>query len=71
MVEHKDANMKDFLAVVDITEEEMTKILDASAIMKKRYRTGVPESHYQGKTLGMYFEKPSLRTRVSLETAIN
>ena len=63
--------MKDFLAVVDITAEEMALIIDESARMKKRYRDGERETVYRGKTLGMYFEKPSLRTRVSLETAMN
>lgn len=62
--------MKDFLAVVDLSVDQMAAILDESARMKKRYRVGVPDQLYQGKTLGMYFEKPSLRTRVSLESAI-
>ena len=63
--------MKDFLAVVDLNPDDMKTILDASARLKHRYRTGIHDPLYHGKTLGMYFEKPSLRTRVSLETAIN
>ncbi len=63
--------MKDFLTVVDLSVDEINLILDESAAMKTRYHAGVPDSLYQGKTLGMYFEKPSLRTRASLETAMN
>ena len=63
--------MKDFLAVVDLSVDEIKQILEESAKMKKRLRLGIPDLLYQGKTLGMYFEKPSLRTRVSLETAMN
>ncbi len=63
--------MKDILAVIDLSTEELELVLAESAFMKRRYRAGIHDPLYQGKTLGMYFEKPSLRTRVSLESAMN
>lgn len=63
--------MKHVLSVIDLPREDLESILDKSASMKTRYRQGIHDPLYQGKTLGMYFEKPSLRTRVSLESAMN
>ncbi len=63
--------MKNILSVIDLSRDELESILAESVRMKERYRSGVVDSLYQGKTLGMYFEKPSLRTRVSLECAMN
>lgn len=63
--------MKHILSVIDLTRDELEQILDESAVMKSRYRKGIHDPFYRGKTLGMYFEKPSLRTRVSLECAVH
>ena len=63
--------MKHILTVIDLSRDDLELILSESAGMKTRHRAGIYDSFYQGKTLGMYFEKPSLRTRVSLEAAIN
>ena len=63
--------MKHILSVIDLTQDDLERILAESAVMKARHRQGIHDPLYQGKTLGMYFEKPSLRTRVSLECAIN
>ncbi len=63
--------MKHILSCVDLTPEDLERIIFESAKMKERYRKNITEELFRGKTLGMYFEKPSLRTRVSLECAIN
>ena len=63
--------MKHILSVIDMSRDDLELVLDRSALMKERHRKGVHDPLYQGKTLGMYFEKPSLRTRVSLESAMN
>ncbi len=63
--------MKHILSIIDLTPADLDLILTESALMKDRYRQGIFDPLYQGKTLGMYFEKPSLRTRVSLESAMN
>ena len=63
--------MKHILSTIDLEPDDFRLILDESARLKKRMRQGVSDPLWQGKTLGMYFEKPSLRTRVSLECAMN
>lgn len=67
---NKGTGMTNILSVIDITPGQLEQILAASLVMKNRYRQGFYDTTYAGKTLGMYFEKPSLRTRVSLECAI-
>lgn len=62
--------MKHVLSILELTREDLEQILDQSAAMKARLRAGIHDPLYRGKTLGMYFEKPSLRTRVSLESAV-
>jgi ornithine carbamoyltransferase len=51
------------LEIDDLSRDELVEVLDRSE------RTDMP-SHYRGKTVGLYFEKPSLRTRHSCETAV-
>lgn len=62
--------MINILSVIDLTPDQLECILTESLVMKYRYRKGIHDTMYQGKVLGMYFEKPSLRTRVSLECAV-
>ncbi len=61
--------MKHILSVVSLEPADFLRILDESARMKARLKQGIFDPLCRGKTLGMYFEKPSLRTRVSLECA--
>lgn len=62
---------KDFINILDFTTEELEDFLKKAVILKARKRAGMVEDTMKGKTLGMYFEKDSLRTRVSLEVAMN
>lgn len=62
---------KDILSVADLTRDELEEILEASARTKADYKQGIRADIWRGRTLGMYFEKPSLRTRVSQECAVN
>lgn len=62
--------MINILSVIDLTPDQLERILAESMTMKARYQKGIHDTMYQGKVLGMYFEKPSLRTRVSLECAV-
>src|SRR5262245_40007464 len=56
---------RDFLAVTDLTREEIARLFDLAERMKRRsYR----ETPLAGKTLAMIFAKSSTRTRVSFET---
>jgi ornithine carbamoyltransferase len=61
-----------FLDLLDLPTETLRGILDASASMKAvraRDRRGSPRP-LDGKTLGMIFDRPSTRTRVSFDLAM-
>lgn len=59
-----------FLQVDDLSAEELTEVLELAAEMKHRQRTGNRTRTLPNHTLGMLFEKPSTRTRVSFETGM-
>jgi len=60
---------RDLISLADLSAEEARAILDLAAEVKKN-----PAAHSRdlaGKTLVMFFEKPSLRTRVTFETGMS
>ncbi|MEX2228844.1 MAG: ornithine carbamoyltransferase [Dehalococcoidia bacterium] len=57
---------RDFVSILDLSPQSLTRLLDLSLGMK---RDGVGPV-LQGQTLALVFEKPSLRTRVSFEMAM-
>ena len=60
--------IKHFLDLDQIKAQELRSILDLS----KSYKQGITSGQdtHKGKTLGLIFEKPSTRTRVSFEIAM-
>jgi len=60
--------MRDFISIADIDRTSMTGLFDLATELK-RDRTG--SNDLAGKTVGLLFHKPSLRTRVSFEVAMN
>lgn len=60
--------VRHFLSSDDITEGEQKSILERARQLKES--RGRHKKSLAGKTLGMMFEKPSTRTRVSFEVAI-
>ena len=62
--------MKDFIEIGDLTGEQIRRLLDRAVADKARFRAGDLPATLARKTLAMIFEKPSLRTRVSFETAM-
>jgi ornithine carbamoyltransferase len=68
--ENAQKNMKDFLAVSDYTPEQLHEILDLSIYLKSEWQHGGNAPLLKGKVLGMIFQKPSLRTRVSFDMAM-
>jgi len=56
------------LSLFDMTSEEIRRVLDLSAEFKARLDYGDRPALLAGHTVGLLFEKPSLRTRVSFET---
>jgi len=62
--------MKHFLAVSDLSSGDVQELLDVAIKLKEEYfKKGNPPL-FKGKVLGMIFQKPSLRTRVSFDMAM-
>ncbi len=62
--------MKNFLDISDYPPEELQGMLDLAIHLKKEYLTNGNPPLFKGKVLGMIFQKPSLRTRVSFDMAM-
>ncbi|RJP50390.1 MAG: ornithine carbamoyltransferase [Anaerolineaceae bacterium] len=62
--------MKDFLAISDYSSDEIQDLLDVAVKLKKEYFEKGNEPILKGRVLGMIFQKPSLRTRVSFDMAM-
>ncbi len=58
---------RDLLSVADLTAAEMSAVLDAAQALKRGADPGRP---LHGRSLAMIFQRPSNRTRVSFEVAI-
>jgi len=58
------------LTLLDLSRENFTKYFDRAFELKKRRKQGIVETSLAGKTLGLIFDKPSTRTRISFETAM-
>jgi len=61
---------KDFLDIIDFSQEELQELLDLAVRLKREYKEGGNEPVLKGKVLAMIFQKPSLRTRVSFDMAM-
>lgn len=62
--------MKDFLAISDYTSDEVKEFLELAVKLKKQYFKKGNKPIFKGKVLGMIFQKPSLRTRISFDMAM-
>jgi ornithine carbamoyltransferase len=60
--------MRHVLSLLDLSSEEIFRILELSNELKSRLKQGERPSLLQNRVAGLIFEKPSLRTRVSFET---
>ena len=61
---------RDFLRVADWSGEELIELLDLADRLKDERKRYVDEPLLPGRSVGLVFEKPSLRTRVSFELAV-
>lgn len=61
---------RDLLTILDLSAEEIEALLQRATLMKERLKKGKLEASLAGKTLGLLFDKPSTRTRVSFEVAM-
>ena len=62
--------MKDFLAIADYSPAEIQDLLDLAVTLKNEWKTQGNPPYLKDKVLGMIFQKPSLRTRVSFDMAM-
>lgn len=61
---------RDFLSLADLSRSEMDALLKRSLVLKRRWKKSLVDSPLAGKSLGLIFDKPSTRTRVSFEVAM-
>jgi ornithine carbamoyltransferase len=61
---------QDFLTIYDLTPEDVNRVLDRGLDLKRKHHAGRLEPLVKGKSMGMVFRKPSLRTRISFEMAM-
>ena len=61
---------KDLLCITSLDKQEIDELLCRSLGLKREQKEGATHLSLQGKTLGMLFEKPSTRTRVSFEVGM-
>jgi ornithine carbamoyltransferase len=64
------ASNKDFVNILDHDKAYLSALIDKAIADKALFRAGKLPATLARKTLVMYFEKPSLRTRLSFETAM-
>ena len=61
---------RDFTRVADWSASELERVLDLADELKEQQKRREPHHLLPGRTLGMIFQKPSTRTRVSFEVGI-
>ncbi len=61
---------KHILTLLDLEKADFETFFERAIELKERYKKGIMEKTLVGKTLGLIFEKPSTRTRVSFEAAM-
>ena len=62
--------MRHLTDLLDWDGDQILKLLKSAARLKKAHAKGKFKPHLEGKVLGMVFEKPSLRTRVSFQAGM-
>ncbi len=62
--------MKHLLSLADLTPRQLIGLLNLAIGLKAEWKNGGNPPYLQGTTLGMIFQKPSLRTRVSFDMAM-
>ena len=62
---------KDLLDVAAVSRAEVESLLTLAVELKEKQYRGIAHPLLEGKTLGLLFQKPSTRTRVSFEAGMN
>jgi ornithine carbamoyltransferase len=61
---------KDILTLLDLSKEDFDRLFNRCLELKNGRKNGEMIPSLRGKTVGLIFDKPSTRTRVSFETAM-
>ncbi|UJS18421.1 MAG: ornithine carbamoyltransferase [Candidatus Jettenia sp.] len=61
---------KDLISIAELSPSDIEEIFSVTRELKEWHSKGYDEKCLSGKTLGMIFEKSSMRTRVSFEVAM-
>jgi ornithine carbamoyltransferase len=61
---------KDILTLLNLTKEDFDLLFERAVELKERFKNGIVDRTLVGKTLGLIFDKPSTRTRISFEAAM-
>ncbi len=61
---------KDLTTIADLSLEDINELFALTTELKESYKRNETDHFLAGKTLGMIFEKSSMRTRVSFEVAM-
>ena len=64
------SNKRDILSIGDLSTKDINSILILASKLKQEQKNGKARPRLRGKTLGMIFQKPSTRTRVSFEVGM-
>ncbi len=62
--------MRHLISLKKQSADDIRAILDIATTLKKKYRAGEPTDLLHGKTLLMFFQKGSTRTRISFEAGM-
>ena len=62
--------MKHLISISDLSTSQLWRILQRARELKDEWRSGGNQPILKGKVLGMLFQKPSLRTRISFDIAM-
>lgn len=70
LVEMTEESMRHLLVPEDLSAHEIETIFAISQDLETKYDAGIREALFPGRVLALVFEKQSLRTRVSFQTAM-
>lgn len=62
---------RNLLSLTDLSKSEIDALLKRSMELKRKWKKGLPHQPLEGMCLGLIFDKPSTRTRVSFEVAMS
>ena len=62
--------MKHFLNLIDLSKQDLAQLISEAERLKAAHAKRIPAHSLAGRVVGLVFEKPSLRTRVSFESGV-